>query len=63
MWKPGQIVTVNHKKYRVKSTKTCIGCFFCDFKFGYETCARVCYPYHPKLDVRAYLKEIHPAKG
>lgn len=32
MWKPGQIVTIYHKRYRVKKT-TCGGdCFRCDFR-------------------------------
>lgn len=67
MWKPGQIVTINHKIYRVKSaTRRCwreLGCNLCDFKFSYIECAHVCHPFHPKLDSFSYLKEIHPAKG
>lgn len=69
MWKPGQIVTVNHKKYRVKSTKKTnkwLGCSFCDFDdSGHisRICARICYRPHTKLDDYSYLEEIHPAKG
>lgn len=66
MWKPGQIVTINHKKYRVKSTKMCLGCSLCDFDGSGETlgvCGSICYRPHPKLDDFSYLKEIHPAKG
>lgn len=68
MWKPGQIVTIKHKKYRVKrcydhscdhiNTPACIYCDFCD-KESYETpCSTLCilqtptYPYMTESEGR-----------
>lgn len=31
MYKPGQLLTINHRKYRVKRARSCTGvCHYCD---------------------------------
>lgn len=63
MWKPGQIVTINSKRYRVK----CVGlyslpCTRCEFLHNpNDICDSICYPDETskaRLDEYCYLELI-----
>ena len=66
MWKPGQIVTIDRKKYRVKSVQHWyLACSRCALNCRYSTnaiCDSICFSVDSKLDGDQYLEEI-PAKG
>lgn len=60
MWKPGQIVTVGGKKYRITTSRTG-GCFICEHSetpIGLEPCLTCLHGY--KMPLNCYLKEIKP---
>lgn len=64
MWKNGQCVTINKKRYRVKSSPrgyfACNLCTLCcDADFD---CDSICFSENNKLDGDGYLEEI-PVKG
>lgn len=62
MWKNGQIVTINKKKYRVKSVQHYLACSRCALDGAISKCDRICFSKDRKLSDYQYLEEI-PAKG
>ena len=66
MWKNGQCITVNGKRYRVKYRQLpylpCPACAFVNTLGGNEICDKLCFSVLPKLGDNQYLEEI-PAKG
>ena len=64
MWKPGQIVTVCGKKYRVKTVPHgYLACNLCALCCNACTdCDPICFSKDRKLSDYQYLEEI-PAKG
>lgn len=66
MWKAGQIVTINHKKYRIAQNHTNSGmqCIYCEFKHqngDIYPCDKCLFP--PSLSIipeNCYFKEIKP---
>lgn len=63
MWKNGQIVTINKRKYRVKSAQLLhFACDNCAFDGQISDCDRICFSIEKKLGDYQYLEEI-PAKG
>jgi hypothetical protein len=62
MWKPGQIVTINHKKYRVKSAPhgylPCVLCALCcNISI---LCDPICFSENYKLGKHQYLELMEP---
>lgn len=59
MWKPGQIVTIKGKRYRIKKSKRgwteC--CSYCQIS---NMCDTLCKKPTQKLPDDCYLKELHP---
>lgn len=62
MWKPGQLVTINHKVYRVTKVKIeptkppryTLMCMCCDIKRGTDFCSENCV----KIPFFCYLKLV-----
>lgn len=63
MWKNGQCVTVNGKRYRVKSRQfpyflPCPACAFVNSPEGNTVCDKLCFSIPQKLGDNKYLEEI-----
>lgn len=64
MYKNGQIITVDGKRYRVKTAENMpYVCAYCALQFSRTgACGSLCLSKENKLNIRQYLKKI-PAKG
>lgn len=61
MWKPGQIITINSKIYRIKRTSYVFPCVFCECLHEGNICKVVCFQNVNlliKLPSNCYLKLI-----
>lgn len=60
MYKNGQIITVNGKKYRVKTATSIFStCEQCDLQFSKtEPCESLCLSKESKLNIRQCLEQI-----
>lgn len=61
MWKPGQLVTIHDKVFRVTKDTGDRVCDVCDYKntfYPHEPCYTCLYGY--KMPFDCYLKEIKP---
>lgn len=75
-WKPGQLVTIDNKVYRVKRVRNPLGIVFCEiqcsiwknYKSGKSDnppsiCNNICYNTNPKLvEDGLYLKQVYPKR-
>lgn len=62
MWKPGQLVTINGKVYRVCHEKRTVVCHKCAFKSllsGLCTLP-ICDKIEGKYMMRSYFKQVYP---
>lgn len=57
MWKAGQIVTIEGKRYRIVKSESCCAC--CDLH-GKQLCTALCSNRVQKVPSDCYLKELHP---
>lgn len=60
-WKPGQLITLRNKVYRVKEAKdfqTCSNCAFANIKISEFPCNSICFSSKRKTRIYCYLKEI-----
>jgi len=67
MWKPGQLVTINGKVYRVCYGKRIIVCHKCAFEKEslvkctlLRKCALLCNKIEKKYIMRSYFKQVYP---
>ena len=62
MWKPGQLVTINHKTYQVKKSKyhwgVCVFCAFLHYEPDADPCSKCGVE---KIPSGCYLKRIYKA--
>lgn len=61
MWKPGQIVTIEHKKYRVKHGRV-RWCRFCPNNKPGNFLTAVCVACYTNCGYYDYLEEIKPKR-
>ena len=61
MWKPGQLVTIEGKVYRVCYEKRTIVCHKCAFeKESLVECSVVCNKIEKKYMMLSYFKQVYP---
>lgn len=59
MWKPGQLVTIDHKVYQVAKAHCNLGCSYCRYKYRASwlyPCAKCL----PKIPLFCHLKPLKP---
>ena len=58
-YKPGQLITINNKVYRVTKSSMLFACSECDFvKTRPKQCSKFCFGFDDKMPGDCYFKKI-----
>lgn len=62
MWKPGQLVTIDHKTYQVRYWRACTLCAFLHYESDVYPCSKCAVSREDvKIPDKCYLKRIYKA--
>lgn len=61
-WKPGQLITINNKVFRIKKANSMYTCTYCYFAYlgGGGLCYDYCISLSKKIPRNCYLEEVKP---